>query len=83
MDSAELYDLHRFESDAVHLEFIDSILADNDDRYPVAELVEGGVRGLNPMQRETKAANKLPASTLLPCGSNPVVYLHQIVSWGK
>jgi len=80
---AELYDLHRFESNAEHLEFIDSLLADNKYLFPVAERVEGGVRGPNPTQRVSKAANKWPASTLLPGGSNPAVYLDQILSLGE
>jgi len=80
---AELYDLHRFESAAEHSEFLDSLLADNNYLFPVAERVEGGVRSPNPMQRESKAANKSPASTLLPGGRNPAVYLHQILSSGK
>jgi hypothetical protein len=77
---AELYDLHRVESDAEHLGFIDSHLADTMYLFPVAERVEGGVRGPNPTQRVSKAANKWPASTLLPGGSNNRDYLHQIVS---
>jgi len=48
---AELYDLHRFESATERLEFIDSFLADNKHHFPVAESMEGGVRGPNPMQR--------------------------------
>jgi len=59
----ELYDLHRFESTAEHLEFIDSLLADNKYLFPIAERVEGGVCGPNPMQRESKAANEWLAST--------------------
>jgi hypothetical protein len=55
---AELYDLHSFESTAECLEFIDSLRADNKYRFPIAERVEGGVRGPNPMQRESKAANE-------------------------
>jgi hypothetical protein len=55
---AEVYNLHRFESAGEHLEFIDSLLADNKYLFPVAESVEGGVRGPNPTQRELKAANK-------------------------
>jgi len=54
----ELYDLHRFESDAEHLEFIDSHLADNNYHFPVAEHLELGVSGPNPTQRESKAAIK-------------------------
>ena len=55
---ADVYDLHCFESDAEHLEFIDSLLADNKYLFPVAERVEGGVRGPNPTQRVLKAANE-------------------------
>jgi hypothetical protein len=77
---AELYDLHPFESSTEHLEFIDSHLEDNKYRFPVAEPVEGGVCGPNPTQRESKADNECLASTLLPGGGNPAVYLHQISS---
>jgi len=70
---AELYDLHRFESAADRLEFIDSLVADNKYLFAIAEHVEGGVRGTNPTQRESKAANKWLTSTLLPGGSNPAV----------
>ena len=80
---AELYDLHHFESAAERLEFIDSLLADNKYLFPVAEHVEVGVHCPNPTQRESKAANEWPASTLLPGGSNPAVYLHQILSSGE
>jgi hypothetical protein len=50
---AELYGLHRFESAAEHLEFIDSVLADNKYLFPIAERVEGGVRDRKPTQRES------------------------------
>ena len=80
---AELYDLHRFESAAERLEFIDSLLADNTYLCPIAERVEGGVRGPNPTQRESQAGNEWLASTLLPGGGNPAVYLHPILSSGK
>jgi len=80
---AELYDLHRFESNAERLQFIDSLLADNKYLFPVAERVESGVRGPNPTQKVLKAGNKWPASTLLPGGSNPGVYQHQILSSGE
>jgi hypothetical protein len=60
---AEVSDLHRFESAAERLEFIDSLLADNKYRFPIAEHVEGGVRDPNPMQRGSKAANEWLAST--------------------
>jgi hypothetical protein len=63
---AELYDLHRSESNAEHLEFIASLLADNKYLFPVAQCVEGGVRGPSPTHRVSKAANEWPASTLLP-----------------
>jgi hypothetical protein len=62
---SELYDLHRCESAAEHLEFIDSHLAANNYLFPVAGRVEGGVRGPNPTQRESKADNELLACTLL------------------
>jgi hypothetical protein len=52
---AELYDLGRFESAAVRLEFIDSLLADNQYHFPVAERVEGGVHDPNQTQGESKA----------------------------
>jgi len=76
----ELYDLHRFESAAERLQFIDSIQADIMYLFPVAERVEGGVRCPNTTQRESKADNELLASTFLPGGSNSAVYLHQILS---
>jgi len=80
---SELYGLHRFESDAEHLEFIDSIPAGNKYHCAAAEHVEGGVRGPNPMQRVSTAANNWPACTLFPGGSNLGVYLHQIISSGE
>jgi len=80
---AEIYDLHCFESAAERLEFIDSLLADNKYRFHVAERVEGGVRGPNPMHREWKVANEWPVYTVLPGGSNPKVYLHQVLSSGE
>jgi len=55
---AELYDLHRFESNAELLIFIDSLLPDNKYLFPLAERVEGGDCGPNPMQRVSKAANE-------------------------
>jgi len=80
---AELYDLHRFESTAELLEFVDSLLADNKYFFPIAERVEGFVRGANPTQRESKATNGWLASTVLPGGSIDAVYLHQILSSGE
>jgi hypothetical protein len=75
---AELYDHHRFDSAAECLEFIDSLVADCKYPSPVAERVDGGVRGPYPRQRELKAANEWPTSTLAPGGSNPGDYLDQI-----
>jgi hypothetical protein len=60
---ADLYDLHQFESAAERLEFINSLLAHNKYLLPIAERVEGGVRGPNPTQRESKADNEWLAST--------------------
>jgi hypothetical protein len=80
---AELYDLHRFESATEGFEFIDSLLADNKYLFLIAERVEGGVRHPNPMQRESKAGNEWPVSSLLPGRKNPGVYLHQILSSGE
>jgi hypothetical protein len=79
----ELYDLHRFESAAEHLEFIDSLLAGNKYLFPITERMEGDVCSPNPMQRESKAANEWLAYTLLPGGTNHAVYLAQILSSGE
>jgi hypothetical protein len=59
----EHYDLHRFEFAAERWEFIDSLLADNQCLLAIAECMEGGVPGLNAMQRESKAAKKWLEST--------------------
>ena len=80
---AELYDLHYFESTAEHLEFSNSLLADNMYLFCVAERKVGGVRGPNLTQRESKPANEWVAPTLVPGGSNPAVYLHKILSLGE
>jgi len=80
---SELYDLHCFESATERLEFFDSLLAHNEYLFPIAGHVEDGVRGPNPTQRESKAATEWLASTSLPGGSNPAVYLHQILSLGQ
>jgi hypothetical protein len=50
--------------------------------FPIPERVEGGVHGLNRMQRESKADNELLAFTLLAGGSDAAVYQHQILSSG-
>jgi len=78
---AVLYILHLFKSDAEHLKFVNPLLADNQYRFTSPEPVEGGKRSPNMMQRESKAGNTWPASTLFPGGSNPVVYLQQILSF--
>jgi hypothetical protein len=80
---AELSDLHRFESAAKRLEFIDSLQAENKYLLPVAVRVAGGVRGPTPTERESKADNEWLASSLLPGGDNPVGILHQILSPGE
>ena len=77
------YDLHRFETDAERLEFLDSLLADNKYFCHRAEHVQGGVCGLNPMQRVSKAAKEWPVSTIHPGGNNCGVYLPQILSSGE
>jgi len=76
----DLYDLHRLKSGIEHVELINSLLADDKYMFPIAESVEGGVRGPNPMQRESKVANKWLGYTRLPGGCNPAVCLHQILS---
>ena len=58
-------------------------MADNKYLFPVAERVEGGVRGPNPTQRESKADNEWLVSTLLSGGRNPSVYLDYISSSGE
>jgi len=55
---AELDHLHRFESAAELLEFIDSLLTDNMYLLPVAECVEGGGLGRNPMPRVSEAVDE-------------------------
>jgi len=80
---AELYDLHCFESATDHLEFIDSLLMDNNFIFPVAEHEQCGVRSPNPTQTKSNAADKWLPSTSLPGGSNPAVDLHRILSSGK
>ena len=75
-----LYDLHRFESTAERLEFIDSFLPDNQYLFPIAQGVEGVVHSPNQMQRASKAANEWLTSTLLPGGCKPVFNLHQVLS---
>jgi len=80
---AEVYDLHHFESATEPLVFIDPQLGDNKYLFPVAECLKGGVGGLNPTQRESKATNEWSASMLPPGRCNPRVYLDQIWSSGE
>jgi hypothetical protein len=61
----ELYHLHSFGSDTEHLEFIDSLLADNKYLFTVAEHVVGGVLGPNPM--------------LLMNGQHPLYFLAEAI----
>jgi hypothetical protein len=75
---AKLYDIQHFESNREHLGFIHSVLPHSEFLYPVAEQVEGGVCSPNPIQRQLKAADICPVSTLLPGGSNQGVCLRQI-----
>ena len=77
---AELDNLHDFHSTAEHLELIAPLLAHNQFHFPVAERVEGGVCSPNPTQRESKACNTMPASTLLSGRCYRSVCLHQTVS---
>jgi len=67
---AKLYDLHHFESTAEHLESIDSLLADDNYLFPVAERVEGCVRSPHPTQRESK---------LLTNGQRPLYFLAEAI----
>jgi len=80
---AESYDLLCFESDAEHLEFIYSLLADKEYIFPVAEHVEGGVLSPSPTLRESKAANESRASTPLHGRRNRGVEQNQILSSGE
>jgi len=84
---AEHYNLHGFESVAEHLENINSLLADNKYLFPIAEHVEGGVRGPNPMQIESKAANEWLLSTSFPAIANTwfiyIKFYHWVNNRGK
>jgi hypothetical protein len=75
-----MYDLHHFESDTECLEFIISLLADNMYLFPIAQHMQGGVRGQNPTRSKLKVANNWRSSTVRPGGSNRTVNLHQILS---
>jgi hypothetical protein len=80
---AELYDLHLFESATEHLECIDCLLGNNKYLFLIAVRVEGSVHSPNPTQKHSKAGNERQVSTLHPGGSNPAVYLHQLLSLGE
>jgi hypothetical protein len=82
-NKAALYDLHQFESAAECLEFSDDLVAENSYLFHIAQGVEGGVHSPNQTQRESEAGNEWLASTLLPGGSNPAVYLQHILSSGE
>jgi len=69
---AELYDLHRFESNTEPLDFIDSHLADNKYLFPLAERVEGGVYGLI-QYRECRK--------LLTNSQGPLCFLAEAIPW--
>jgi hypothetical protein len=56
---AEHYDLHRCESAAEFLDFINSLLAYNKYLFHVAECVEDDERHPNPTQRNLKAAKRM------------------------
>jgi hypothetical protein len=79
----EHYDLHLFQSTAERLEYINSLLVNNRYLFPVAGCVEGDVCGPNPTQRESKANNEWLVCTVLSCGGNPTVCLHQMLSSGE
>jgi hypothetical protein len=55
---AEVHNLNHFESDTERLEFIDSLVADNKYLFHVAECVQGGLHGPNPMETVSKPSNK-------------------------
>jgi hypothetical protein len=57
-NTAKHYELHHFESAAESLQSIDYHLANNRYLFPIAERVEGGACGPNPMQREWQAGNQ-------------------------
>jgi hypothetical protein len=82
-NTAELYGLPYLESTEERLNFIDSGVGENESLFAVADHVEGGVHVPNPMQRESKAANEWPSSTLHPSESIPSVYQGQILSLGE
>jgi len=80
---AELYDYHWLESNAEDLKLVQPIMADNKYIFPVAEHVQGGELGPNPMLNKSKAANELPPSILLTGRIIPGDYLHQSLSIGQ
>jgi hypothetical protein len=81
-NNAWLSGFHRLASAAEHLQFFDSLVADNKYLFHIPKCVEGDVHCPNPTQRESKAAHEWPSSTLLPGQSNPVVDFDTILSLG-
>jgi hypothetical protein len=55
---AERDNPHWLEFDAEHLEFINYLVADNNNYCPVAECMQGDVHSPNPMQRDSNPANE-------------------------
>jgi hypothetical protein len=80
---AEFYDLHCFESYAEHLEFINSLLAENKYLVRIAQHMKSGVHCPNPTQTVSKAANKYRESTFVPGVTNCGLCSDQIVSSHK
>ena len=77
----EIYDLHPFESNGESLEFIDSLLADNKYLFPVAACGEGGVRGPNPTQGVSKAANDVQHPLYFLAEGSPGVSNTNLIMW--
>jgi len=82
-NTAEHYNLHRCESAAQHLEFIDSILPNNKELCPAAQCRKSAVCGPKPKHRQSKAANECRASMYIPGAGNPAAYVHHILSSGE
>jgi len=77
---AECTDVHSFESEAQHLEMIDSLLSDNKNCFRSAERIEDGACSSNTAQIESNAANKCQASSWIASGSNYWAPLREIFS---
>jgi hypothetical protein len=76
---AALEDLNRFQSTREKLKLIDSLLEDSKYLFPGAERVDVGVCSPNPTERKSNGDGEWLVFTFPPGGSNPVVYLKQIV----